>query len=79
MSYRPRDVVLTALSISFFLMAMQAQHQLASIMAVGNDVMINTVNGKGRVVVDGEQDLKGLFEKMTLLEVCCLHLGSLSV
>jgi hypothetical protein len=76
MSYRPRDVVLTALSISFFLIAMQAQYQLASIMAVGNDIMINTANGKGRVVVDGEQDLKGLFEKISSLEVCCLLLGS---
>jgi hypothetical protein len=60
MRYRPRDFVLTTLSISFFLIAMQAQHQLASIKAVGNDIMINTADGKGRVMLDGDQDLKAV-------------------
>jgi hypothetical protein len=64
------DIFIVSLSISLLLLSMQAQ-QLASIMAVGNDIVINTVNGKGRVLVDGNWDLKGLFEKVAILEVCC--------
>jgi hypothetical protein len=58
MLFRPKGAVLVAVSLYFLVLALAAQHQLASIMAVGNDIMINTVGGKGRVVIDGDQDLK---------------------
>jgi hypothetical protein len=64
MHFRPKGAVLVAVSLYFILLALPAKLQLASIKAVGNDIMINTVDGKGRVVVDGDQDLKAVINTL---------------
>jgi hypothetical protein len=48
--------------------------QPASIQIVGSDIIMNTLNGMGRILVDGKFDLLEVLNDAVSLRVCLLSL-----
>jgi hypothetical protein len=77
-----KHALAATLGLHLLLAMLTAQGFPASVGLVGSDIVIRTVNGNGRVLVDGDKDIKKLFDKYDHLEVrrsCLASIVSLVV